>query len=504
MPDYKMDKGSLHWKFFKCRKKVQILGGGFGNGKTAASCVKAIQLAMDYPGSNGLIARETYVKLNDTIRKEFYKWCPTGAVARWPTTTDNTLILKNGSTINFRYIAQRGKQASDGQTTSNLLSATFDWVVVDQMEDPQITYKDFLDLLGRLRGSTPYKGDDPTMPSTGPRWLIMTCNPAANWIYNKIVKPYHKYMATGRVTEELMIDEETREPMLELFEGSTYENAKNLPPDFLKGLEASYKGQMRKRYLMGDWAAYEGLVYPEFTIDSHTLPYTQMVERLTPRFQQKNRWTGIECLDIGVVVQTCYLAGYVDDLGRVFFIDGFYEPGLTTEKIGKKIRDIQAKYMYGIEFSEPIYADPAIYKQTQVNGKQVTTIAKILTNDENLFLAAGQNAIKSGIMKVSGYLAMRPGFGMKEADEDALFNGTNENLGPAMYFSDELDFVSEEFLGYFWKSNEQGERIDEPSGKKDHAMDAIKYALTRLPEASTLVFRKPVITSELLKWQEMT
>ena len=497
MPDYKMDKDSMHYKFFMCRKKVQMLGGGFGNGKTAAACIKALQLAMDYPGSNGLVARETYVKLNDTIRKEFYKWCPTGSVARWPTTTDNTLILKNGSTINFRYISQRGKQSSDGQTSSNLLSATFDWVVVDQMEDPLIQYKDFLDLLGRLRGSTPYKGDDPTMPSTGPRWLILTCNPAANWIYNKIVKPYHKYKATGRVTEELLIDEETREPMLELFEGSTYENAKNLPADFLKGLEASYKGQMRQRYLMGDWAAYEGLVYPQFSIETHTIPYAKMVERLSPRFLDKNRYRGIECLDIGVVKPSCYLNGFVDELGRVFWIDGFYLPELTSHQLGKRIRETQAKYMYGIEYSEPIYADPAIFKQSQVNGKRVTTIAKILMEEENLTLAAGQNAIKSGIMKVSGYLEMREGFGYPEKDDA-------RNMGPAMLFSDELDFISDEFLSYFWKTNDTGDRIDEPNGKNDHAMDAIKYAVTRLPEASILMYRKPIITSELLKWQEMT
>jgi hypothetical protein len=47
------------------------MGGGFGNGKTTAGVVKALELAKDYPGSNGLIARSTFPKLNDTIRKEF-------------------------------------------------------------------------------------------------------------------------------------------------------------------------------------------------------------------------------------------------------------------------------------------------------------------------------------------------------------------------------------------------------------------------------------------------
>jgi hypothetical protein len=133
MPKYRLTPGSIQYGFNMSRKKIQLFGGGFGNGKSAASCIKALQMAIDYPGSNGLIARETYVKLNDTIRKEFLKWCPPGMIARMPTTTDNTLILKNGSIINFRYISQRGKKTTDGNTTSKLLSATYDWIVVDQI-----------------------------------------------------------------------------------------------------------------------------------------------------------------------------------------------------------------------------------------------------------------------------------------------------------------------------------------------------------------------------------
>ena len=96
-----MAPGGMHEKFMNLRTKIQMLGGGFGNGKTAASCVKAIQLALDYPGSNGLIARETYPKLNDTIRKEFFKWCPRSIIQKMPTQDNNTCYLKNGSMVNF-------------------------------------------------------------------------------------------------------------------------------------------------------------------------------------------------------------------------------------------------------------------------------------------------------------------------------------------------------------------------------------------------------------------
>ena len=65
---FQVEVGSLQSDFLKSTAKVQIFGGGFGNGKTAAAVVRALQLAQDYPGSNGLIARSTYPKLNDTIR----------------------------------------------------------------------------------------------------------------------------------------------------------------------------------------------------------------------------------------------------------------------------------------------------------------------------------------------------------------------------------------------------------------------------------------------------
>lgn len=491
MPTYRIDKDGMHYQFMVSRKPVQMIGGGYGNGKTAALCVKAIRLAIDYPGSNGLVGRASYAKLNDTVRKEFYKWMPAKAVARWPTANDNTMVLTNGSVINFRYIAQRGKSTNEGQTTSNLLSATYDWILIDQLEDPEIQYKDFLDLQGRLRGSTPYKGDDPTMPMTGPRWFMCNCNPTSNWVYGKLVRPLHQFKATGKITDGLLCDPLTNEPIIDLFEGSTYENKKNLPEDFLTRLEATYKGQMKDRFLLGKWAAYEGLVYPEFSLDMHMVPHEILVERLHPRHLDKNRYDPIQGLDVGIVVPSCYLFGYTDEVGRVCIIDGFYEPGLTVDKMYDKMFEIQDMYRYGIDIGrEPLYADPAIFKQTQVNGKTTTTVAKLL-QDRGLYVKAAQNAITSGIMKVSTYLAPVEGMSLVGKKE-----------GPMIVFSDHLDFVADEFLSYFWKADETGNRKDEPIGRNDHAMDTVKYLLTRSPEATELVYRQPVLTPEMFKWHE--
>ena len=79
MPIFRLVEDSLQQRFLDSKAKIQLYGGGFANGKTSAACIKAIQLAKDYPGCNGLMARSTYPKLNDTLRAEFIKWCPPGS-----------------------------------------------------------------------------------------------------------------------------------------------------------------------------------------------------------------------------------------------------------------------------------------------------------------------------------------------------------------------------------------------------------------------------------------
>ena len=495
MPTYNINEGSMHDRFFSSRIKVQILGGGFGNGKTAAACIKALNLSKDYPGSNGLIARSTYPKLNDTIRKEFFHWCPSDAIKRFPTKDDNTCILTNGTTINFRYIQQRGKQGVDGQTSSNLLSATYDWIVVDQMEDPEIRYKDFLDLMGRLRGSAPYRGNDPTMPITGPRWMIMTVNPSANWFYTKLVKPFQLFKRTQQVTEDLLCDVDTGVPIMDIFEGSTYENKDNLAPDFIRGLEASYKGQMRDRYLMGKWGAFEGLVYPDYDRDIHRIPQRHIQEMLRFVSDQRLRFFALEGFDFGMVVPSCYLLACVDFTGRIFIIDGFYKAHMSIKKIAEEILTLRDKYGYALEFENPIWCDPAIFKKTVVDGtgKGTDTVARLITANSDLPLTRGQNDVVSGITKVNSYMQLYDGMHYEDASQP----------GPLIYFSDHLQFIEDEFMAYFWDSNTMGDRVDKPKDGQDHAMDTIKYMVSKIPDASEILIQTPPELKPYMFWQEV-
>jgi phage terminase large subunit len=484
MPNYRVNESGLQDRFLKSRAKIRIFGGGFGNGKTAACCVLALQLAKEYPGSNGLIARATYPKLIDTIRKEFIKWCPPKWIKSFPKSQNsaNTCTLENGSQINFRYVAQTGK--TEESTTSNLLSATYDWIIIDQMEDPEIVHKDFLDLLGRLRGSAPYIGDDPTMPRSGPRWFIATVNPTRNWIYTKLVRPVHEYLRTGKRSPDLLWDEQNGVPLIEVYEGSTYENADNLDADFIQTLETVYQGQMRDRFLLGKWAAYEGLVYPQFDDAVHVVPYEAMRRYATKQRQMGVQVRIIEGYDYGTAVPSCYLIVFTDMHGNVHVLDGFYQAEMLLEDQAAAITKVRLEN--ALPINQFIYADPSIFRRGPGGGTKLVgrSVADMLADPPyRIQCTRANNAIHNGIIKVQSYLNIAP-----------LHRNpyTGDYPAPRIYFSDRLTWLFEEITDYYWKKDPQGNREDNPRDGKDHAMDTLRYLLTDLPTAAPVV---PIVAS---------
>lgn len=520
MPEYRLIPGSIQDQFGELRTKVQIFGGGYGNGKTAAAVVqKALRLAKEYPGSNGLIARATYPKLNDTIRKEFLKWCPKNWIQSFPLSknSDNTCTLTNGSTINFRYIAQQGKASTEdgGQTSSNLLSATYDWIIVDQLEDPEITEKDFNDLLGRLRGNARYIGKDKTMPLTGPRWFIGCVNPTRNWVYRKLVAPLKKYLEHGHITEELLclrepaelengqpnpradepiLDEDGKpQLLLSLVEGSTYTNKHNLGEDFIATLESAYRGQSRDRFLYGKWAAYEGLVHPEFDETMHCLPRQTMLDYYTMMVAQGVVPKFIEAYDFGIAEPSCYLLAFTDRYKNIFIYDGFYKPEAEFDLEEQKKFIWEARNAIGCE-DDNIQADPAVFKRTQVQKNSgAKTIAQIMQQGSyGVRMKAADNEILRGITKVNMYLTI----------SERHRHPIQGDLGaPHLFIAQELDFIINEITSYYWKMSNDGKRIDAPIDKNDHAMNTIKYMLAREPDLA-IRLPKPNPQTHLHSWRE--
>lgn len=511
---FRYDEGSIHERFHQSKAKIQFFGGGFGNGKTANSCVKALTIARAYPGSRGLIARATWPKLRDTIMKEMKKWCPQDWIKSWPQSSNSDLTLKltNGSEISFRHVRQEGKQSADGSTTSNVLSATYDWIIVDQIEDPEFEYKDFVDLLGRLRGSAPYgyqPGDpeyDPTMPTSGPRWFIITSNPTRNWVYKKIIKPYHDYLRGVWNPDLLCERDDDDNPILdadgkpkvimEVFEGSTYENKNNLPEDFIKTLEATYRGQMRDRFLLGKWAAYEGLIYWMFDETVNCVEQSQMLDYFRALQASRYKIPIIEAYDHGLAVPSCYGFAFVDPQGNVMLLDGFYEKELPPDEAAKAIRRIRREYLGTDEVEDRMFADPQLFKRSASGQRGVVGVrVSDMFREYGVTMQRGNNDIKNGIVKVQGYM-------YPQKNHTHPFTG--DRPAPFFYVSDHLQWFMDEIGNYIWKKDTSGEIEDKPVDRNDHAMDMLKYLLSKRPNVANII---PQLLKQeplhLTRWREI-
>lgn len=495
---YRIKQGSLHQQFLASISPVQMFGGGFANGKTAAMCIKALQVGIDYPGANILMARSTYPKLNDTFRKEFIKWCPKEWIESFPLSkgSDNICTLVNGTTFVFRYIAQQGG-SSEGGSTSNLLSQTFDAAFVDQIEDPEILHDDFLHLLGRMRGTAVYDGDDPRMPRYGPGWIVLSCNPTRNWVYKKLVKPLQKYQKTGERTPELAWDKINDVPMMELYEGSTYENEDNLTAEFIARLETMYTGTMRTRFLMGGWAAFEGLVYPTWNDIEQQVSHDRMFRWYLQHMQVPNsKIEYIEGYDYGIAKPSCYLFGFVDRYGNAHVLDGFYEAEMPIHVQAQLIKEIRAAHFVSDDQLEGILSDPAIFKRTASQKKGVAgyTVAQQFS-DYGVTMRMADNDVVNGVTRVQGFMT-----------PDKLHrNPYTLDMGSSrFYINEELEFFDDEVTAYRWHVRTDGEQEDVPVKKDDHAMDTTKYMLCKRPTPTVLVGPSPVPRSGLAlhMWME--
>lgn len=497
MRGYNLVKGSLHEQFLNCQDKVIIYGGGFANGKTAAACIKALRWIVDYPGCNGLIARSTYPKLNDTIKKEFLKWCPTDWIKRHDKTA-NIIEFKNGSCVNFRYIEQQGVNANS--TTSNLLSATFDWAIVDQVDDPQISHKDFIDLLGRMRGSTPYIGNNPDAPRTGPRQVVLTCNPTRNWVYQKLVQPLKDH-ELGKYNPDLLCEKDKdgkdvlycgkRKPMIRLFEGSTYTNAYNLEKDFIETLESAYQGDMRERFLLGKWVAWEGLVYPQFNTDIHVIDEELMNDMYMKKLLTKD-YVILEGYDHGLACPSAYLLGYCDEAGNIHIIAEHYKSEMRIEDHVTCINAIRARY--AVPKNHLVLADPALFRRHTVatNSLEQTVSGIFFTN--GIIMTRGNNDIKVGINKIQQYLALHK---FRKNPYTLLYNA------PILYISSACTNLINEINSYYWKKGTNDSYTDVPVDKDDHALDALKYLLTNRPNVDKILEQKKSTFKIPTTWQEV-
>ena len=190
-------------------KRKRLLVGGLGSGKTRNALEHLNQLALAYPGSHHVIARKDLGDLRRTTQLEFLeKVIEPKTIDRF-LINENTLYYGCGSRVFFM----------ECKTPSNFKSMEIVSYLLDEAdENEEGQGKDrLLTMLdGRCRQKIKINGSYVPVPYCG----LIVYNPTTDdhWLAKL---------------------EDHPEPNMGVFRSSTYDNAENLPPDYIPNLLSS-------------------------------------------------------------------------------------------------------------------------------------------------------------------------------------------------------------------------------------------------------------------------
>jgi phage terminase large subunit len=422
------------------------LGGGWGNGKTLAGCVKAWSLSSESPDNLGVIARKHFTDLRDSTLADFLALF--GGMVRF-SKSDMSATLANGSKILFRHADKLG----------SLTNLNLGWFWLDQAEE--VTEDAFIFLRGRLRRKNAKR-----------RQGVLTFNMEGhNWIWRTFLKNLDK-------------DEQPLDPAdYHLITADTLSNRDNLPEDYIRQI-LKLPERVRQRYVYGSWDVFEGQIYPMFSDQIH------VIEPFSP----PHDWTIFEMGDHGRTNPTSWHWGAVDFAGNLFIFDEHYLAGAPVSTHVEAIKKIRARHK--LEPHELAYS--VIDPNTRQEDSTGTTIqyqyldAGLYPSDLQSRLFGGNNDVLAGINLVSEYL---------QWDPDRPHPLTKTKGSPRLFITRNCVNAIREFHEYQWQTlNNRSTALNAPEKPRkynDHAMDDIRYGVMSVPKVP--VKQEPTGTVEAMK-----
>lgn len=334
---------AIQEKFHKSLKKFRGFIGGLGSGKTLCGACESLQVALDFPGSLGIILAPTYPMLRDSTIKTFLEVCPPDLIREY-NRSEQRLVLINNSEIMFR-------PGNDAAAIDRLRNINVDWFWVDEASL-------FLEyawkvLVGRLRGRT------------GPRRGWVTTTPKGyNWTWRKFVsEPTKDY---------------------EYFTASSLDNP-YLPPDYKESLQAEYTGIFARQEILGLFVGFEGSVYPEFNRTTHVIDTAGM------KFEAI-----IAGVDFGFTNPSVILKIGIDYDGRLYVLEEFYERHVTDAALAAWAKE----NMKDVEFFIADSENPSAIQEFQNLDMDCKGVKKVVAEPKETFVI-------SGIKRITNLLIIR-------------------------------------------------------------------------------------------------
>jgi PBSX family phage terminase large subunit len=378
------------------------LNGGIGSGKSIAGAVRTLYAALGSIGGTkvqtpnvGVVTAPTYPMLRDASIRTFFEIAG-DLVTDWRK-SENIAVLRNGSEILFR--------SADKPDTLRGPNLTYWW------GDEAAYYQSdvWRVMIGRLR----------QYGAQGYAWVTTTPK-GRNWLYREFVQQQRADYAIFNIRT-------TQNPFLDRA--------------YVAGLQEAYTGDFARQELEGDFVAFEGLIYPEFSRDTHVT--TEAAG------QYAYYLAGV---DWGYANPGVILVFGVDGDGRMTLVREEYQRQRRIEEWAALARALYDTFRIQTFYCDP--AEPDFIAAFQASGCPATQ---------------ANNEVLPGIQAVKNRLVLR-GDGR-----------------PRLRLSAEAVNTAVEFEQYAWMENRDGVR-DAPKKTNDHALDALRYACMGIEEYTGALF----------------
>jgi phage terminase large subunit len=361
------------FKFATSRARMTAFVGGIGSGKTFAGAVRVVYEVAEVGGLGEVIA-PTYPMLRDATMRTLRELAQ--PLIAEENRSEMRWRLTNGAEILFR----------SADEPERLRGPNLSWVWLDEAALCPAQTWDIL--IGRLRYTTPDGA-----ARAGRLWITSTPR-GRNWLYRKA-------------------------DQMKIFRAATSDN-RYLAPEYIAALEEAYTGDFARQELYGEFVAFEGLVYAQFSRDRHIGEIES---------------SGAACiagLDFGFTNPTAIVV--VEQAGEEYrVLDEFYRRRLTTDDLASVCREFLERYHVQEFVCDP--SDPAAIEALRRAGIPARP--------------ARMRSVMEGIRNIQTLL-----------DQGRLL------------VSPQCANLAAEFESYCWQESK-----DMPVKANDHALDALRYAI---------------------------
>ena len=282
--------GDTQKQFLEDTHRFIAFGGARGGGKSWAVRVKAVLLALKYPGIKIMIVRKTYPELRANHITPLKELVGKTAVFK---ETAKEFLFKNGSVIKLGY-CRNIKDLDRYQGTE------VDVLFLD--EATQLTEEQYDRFKACVRGVNGF-----------PKRVYLTCNPGG--VGHAFVKRLFidRAYKTGENPDDYVFYKSLVTDNAALMEND---------PDYIKRLEA-LPPKLRKAWLDGDWDIFDGQFFEEFRDDpSHYIDrrFTHVIEP----FEIPDGWNIVRSFDFGFAKPFSCDWWAIDYDGRAYLILQLY------------------------------------------------------------------------------------------------------------------------------------------------------------------------------------